>query len=149
MRRLQRLINANKYFRSFRPAGLEDVDFSLVVDQDNAVSVLSRASGDQVLISFPEEYEQWRNSDSFSSRISVAIFVITKINSAARTQKLTEESFDRMLEISQKILDSLADDLSSSHCNLLSGMDLSSVNTVPEYSIFGGWSGYSIELTFE
>lgn len=148
MRRLQRLINANKYFRSFRPAGLEDVDFSLVVDQDNAVSVLSRASGDQVLISFPEEYEQGRN-DNFSSRISAVIFVITKINSAARTHKLTEESFDRMLEISQKILDTLVDDLSSFHCNLLSGMDLSSVNTVPEYSIFGGWSGYSIELTFE
>lgn len=149
MRRLQRLINANKYFRSFRPAGLENVGFSLVVDQENAVSVLSRASGDQVLISFPEEYEQGRNSDSFTSRISVAIFVIAKINSAARTQKLTEESFDRMLGISQKILDALANDLSSFHCNLLSGMDLSSVNIVPEYSIFGGWSGYSIELTFE
>lgn len=149
MKRLQRLINANRYFRNFRPASLENVDFSLVVDQENAVSVLSRASGDQVLISFPEEYEQGRNSDSFTSRISVAIFVIAKINSAAKTQKLTEESFDRMLEISQKILDALADDLSSFHCDLLSGMDLSSVNIVPEYSIFGGWSGYSIELTFE
>ena len=55
-------------------------------------------------------------------------------------------------QIDQKIKDFVDSQLKISEAAssaITSGMDLSSVNTVPEYSIFGGWSGYSIELTFE
>ena len=34
-------------------------------------------------------------------------------------------------------------------CTLVSGLSLSSVQITPEASIFGGWSGWSIELSFE
>ena len=77
MKRLQRLVQATEYFNEFR---LEGATCSIVVDQDNAISVLANASGDQLLISLPEESESGRTTDDWSGRLSVAMFAIAKIN---------------------------------------------------------------------
>ena len=47
------------------------------------------------------------------------------------------------------ILAYIAEETSSQNCRLVTGLALASVDVVPEASVFGGWSGYSIELSFE
>ena len=54
-----------------------------------------------------------------------------------------------LLLIADAILGKISDDTSRNDCNLVSGLSLSSVQITPEASLFGGWSGWSVELSFE
>lgn len=146
MKRLQRLVQATEYFNEFR---LEGATCSIVVDQDNAISVLANASGDQLLISLPEESESGRTTDDWSGRLSVAMFAIAKINGPARTPELACATYARLLTLAQAAVVKLSDDMTAGGCRMLAGISLTGLNVVPEYSIFGGWSGYSIELTLD
>lgn len=146
MKRLQRLARATEYFSDFR---LDGAACSVVVDQDNAISVLANASGDQLLISLPEEYESGRTTDDWSCRLSVAMFFIAKINGPARTPQLARDTYARLLALAQAAACKLSNEITGGGCGLMSGFVITGLNAVPEYSIFGGWSGYSIELTLD
>lgn len=146
MKRLQKLANATEYFYDF---SLPDVVCSVVVDQENAVSTLATATGDRLLISLPEESESGRTTDDWSSRISVAMFAIARINGPARTPQKARDTYSRLLGIAQAAVSKLSDDITGGGCGAVSGLILTGVNVVPEYSVFGGWSGYSIELSLD
>ncbi len=146
MKRLQRLANATEYFYGF---SLPDVVCSVVVDQENAVSALATASGDRLLVSLPEESESGRTTDDYSSRISVAMFAIARINGPACTPKKARETYTRLLGIAQAAVSKLSDDITGGGCGAVAGLVLTGLNVVPEYSVFGGWSGYSIEIALD
>lgn len=149
MKRLSRLINLNDYLRGLRPPSGTEAGVVHVVDQENASAALSRAAGDQILIAVPECVELGRDTDSFSSSISAAFFVLAKVNGPSRTQASADEAYDRLLNLAQEMLRIIEGDLTSGGCRLISGLVLSEVRTVPQYSVFGGWSGWSVEMTFE
>ena len=146
MKRLQRLARATDYFYDF---SIPDVDCSVVVDQDNAISALATASGDQLLISLPEESENGQTTDDYASRVTVAMFAIARINGPACTPKKAREAYSRLLGVAQAAVTRLSDDITGGGCSAVSGLRLIGLNVVPEYSIFGGWSGYSIEITLD
>lgn len=152
MKRLSKLIRLTNYLAGFRLPDYPDIVPVRVVDQENATSQLgSDAAGDQLLIAVPEDREYGQNTDSFSDTLSTAFFVLAKINGPAWTQALADETYSRLLEVSQAILEKLDEDLTGGDigrpCPLLAGLTLTDVNIVPEYSVFGGWSGWSIEIT--
>lgn len=147
MKRLQKLKKLTEYLVGFRLQGYPDIKPIRVVDQENATGQLTKASGDQVLTAMPEAQDYGRDTDSFSESVSTAIFVLAKINGPARTPELADATYLRLLEIAQAILDKLDEDLSSGTCPLLHGFTLTDLNVIPEYSMFGGWSGWSIEIT--
>lgn len=152
MKRLSKLKKLTDYLSTFRVPGYSDIVPVRVVDQENATSQLgSDAYGDQVLIAVPEAREYGRDTDSFSEILSTAFFVLANINGPAWTPALADETYSRLLEVSQAILDKLDADLTGGEagmpCPLLAGLSLTDVNIVPEYSVFGGWSGWSIEIT--
>lgn len=149
MKRLTRLKNLNDYLRSLRLPDGSGTGVVYVVDQENAAAALARASGDQLLIAVPEESEHGRDSDGFSSTLSAAFFAVAKVNGAARTQESAVAAYDRLLGLVQALLLMIERDLTSGGCTLMSGIRLTDVQVVPQYSIFGGWSGWSVELTFE
>ena len=152
MKRLSKLKKLADYLSTFRVPGYSDIVPVRVVDQENATSQLgSDAYGDQVLIAVPEAREYGRDTDSFSEILSTAFFVLANINGPAWTPALADETYSRLLEVSQAILDKFDADLTGGEtgmpCPLLAGLSLTDVNIVPEYSVFGGWSGWSIEIT--
>lgn len=147
MKRLQKLKKLTEYLVGFRLQDYPDIKPIRVVDQENATGQLTKASGDQVLTAMPEAQDYGRDTDSFSESVSTAIFVLAKINGPARTPELADATYLRLLEIAQAILDKLDEDLSSGTCPLLRGFTLTDLNVIPEYSMFGGWSGWSIEIT--
>lgn len=65
------------------------------------------------------------------------------------TPERERKQYGELLDIASQIVERVAADSTSGTCGLLSGMSLASVEIVPEASIFGGWLGYSVELTFE
>lgn len=71
----------------------------------------------------------------------MAIFVLEKGLGLDKTMDLENVQYRKLLLI--------ADDTSGNDCNLVSGLSLSSVQITPEASLFGGWSGWSVELSFE
>ena len=77
------------------------------------------------------------------------MFAIAKINGPARTPELARATYARLLTLAQAAVAKLSDDMTAGGCRMLAGISLTGLNVVPEYSIFGGWSGYSIELTLE
>ena len=149
MKRLSKLINLNNYLRGLRLPEDSGAGIVHVVDQENATAALSKAAGDQLLIAVPEVTERGRDSDSFSSTLSAAFFTLAKVNGPAKTQESAEAAYRRLLELAQSLLSKIESDLTSGGCRLISGLSLTEVQVIPQYSIFGGWSGWSVELTFE
>ena len=151
MKRLAKLRKVTEYLSAFRIPGWPDITPVRVVDGENAASQLSKATGDQVLVALPEARDYGQNTDTFTESVSTAFFVLAKINGASRTVKLADETYLRLLEVSQAILDKLDEDLTGGEtgmpCPQLAGLSLTDVNVVPEYSVFGGWSGWSLEIT--
>ena len=72
-----------------------------------------------------------------------------RVGEGAKTEESENEQYSRLLEIADLILAYIAEETSSQNCRLVTGLALASVDVVPEASVFGGWSGYSIELSFE
>ena len=148
MKRLSRLIKVNDYLRTFTVPDHRGLIPIRVVDQGDATSRLSNATGEQVVIALPE-CTQRGGTDSYVDNIALAFFVLAKITGPARTQELADATFARLLDIANAIVERFCDDMSAGHCPLLNGLSLGSLNVMPEYSLFGGWSGWSVEITHE
>lgn len=149
MKRLSRLRQLTEYLRALKLPESCNAGTALVVDQDNATAALSRASGDMLLIALPEISETGQDSDSFRSTLSAAFFALARVNGPARTQESADGAYDRLLDLVQLLLSRMEGDLSGSGCPLLAGLSLTDVQVVPQYSLFGGWSGWSVEMTFK
>ena len=151
MKRLSKLRKLVSYLQAFSLDDYRDITPIMVVNRENATSQLDKVPGDQVLIALPEAREYGTDSDSFKETLSTAFFVLAKINNMAWTPELADETYRRLLEISRAILDKLTSDLTGGEigmpCPLLAGLTLTDVSIMPEYSLFSGWSGWSIEIT--
>ena len=77
-----------------------------------------------------------------------ALFIITGRLPAA--DPAMQEAYSRLLMLLQACLDKLIEDLSGGEtgapCPMLAGLDISTIDTIPEYSVFGGWSGWYMEI---
>lgn len=147
MKRLQKLIRLNRYLQDFDIPEYPGISPIRVVAAGDATSRLSKVLGDQVLIAIPE-LEQDCDEDSVTDTLTLAFFVIAKISGPARTQQLQDQTFDRLLEVADAILRKLITDMTGLPCEGLAGLSMRNVKVVPEESIFGGWSGWSIEIVF-
>lgn len=116
--------------------------------QADATSRLSRLSGQQLLAARSEAHQDG-GTDSWTSVLSTAIFVLEKGLGTSRTADAEDGQFRRLAELAGEVLERLAEDISSGECGLLSGLRISSVDITPEASIFGGWTGYSIDISFK
>lgn len=145
MKRFQRLISLTEYIEGFSLPGISPI---VTTAQSDATSKLQHLSGIQVLAARPECRQQG-DSDSYSSVLSTAFFVVAKGLGSANTSERERKQYGELLDIASQIVERVAADSTSPTCGLLSGMSLASVEIVPEASIFGGWLGYSVELTFE
>ena len=147
MKRFQKLIKLTEYIGGFSlPA--RGITPLMTTAQSDATSKLAHLSGIQVLAARPECRQQG-DSDSYSSVISTAFFVVSKALGAANTPERESRQYGELLDIAAEIVERITEDATSGNCGLLSGLSLSAVEIVPEASIFGGWLGYSLELTFD
>ena len=55
--------------------------------------------------------------------------------------------YARLLELAELVLAKVSEDCSSGGCTLLLGLSLESAQVTPEASLFGGWRGWSLELS--
>lgn len=147
MKRFQKLANLTEYLNTFIVPGTGERAV-VTTAQADATSKLAQLSGCQVLAARPECHQRG-DSDGYSSEISTAFFIIGKRLEPANTPERENRQFADLLKIAGDIVDKITGDISSGSCNLLSGLSLSNVDIVPESSIFGGWTGYSVELMFE
>ena len=145
MKRLQKLNNLSCYLAAF---SIEGATCAFVVQQADATSRLHSAAGDYVLLARPEMHQDG-DSDAFRQTLSTAIFVLAKGLGAGQTDERSNEQYERLADLAERILQRITDDCTGGRCGLLAGLNLVSVDVVPEYSLFGGWNGYSIELKFE
>lgn len=153
MKRLQRLARVTEYLHRFQVPSYPEITPIITVNQENATSQLARASGDQLLIALPEGRSSGRDSDTFDETVSFAFFALSKVNGPARTPESAQVAYGRLLEILDSCLDQLVQDLTGGEtgepCPQLAGLALTTADVVPEYSVFGGWSGYYMEIVLE
>lgn len=147
MKRLERLIKLTQYLTEFRLPGT-DIDPIRVVNHDHATSRLNNQRGTQILIARPE-VKHSGNSDTYIEFFSTALFVLEKDLGTSRTDSREDEQYDRLLELTSNVLTKIENDAGDFDNPYLKSLTLTSVEIVPETSIFGGWSGYSIELEFQ
>lgn len=147
MKRFQRLIDLTDYIEGFT---LADPKLRPVVTtaQSDATSKLQHLSGVQVLAARPEARMQG-DSDTFTAVLSTAFFVLAKGLGAAATPERERAQYAELLGIASSIVERVCEDATSGSCGLLSGLSVASVEIVPEASVFGGWLGYSVEISFD
>lgn len=153
MKRLVKLAKVTDYLMTFRVPGYPHINPILTVNQENAASQLLRTSGEQLLIAMPEGRLYGKDSDSFDESVSFAVFSLSKVNGPARTPETAETAYTNLLHILDECLNKIIEDLlgtaTDSPCPLLAGLDITTVDVIPEYSIFAGWSGYYMEIVLE
>lgn len=143
MRMLSKLERLDSYLKYLTAAGAR---ISCIINQEDATSRLASAYGMQVLLARPEMKESL--DDLLTPKttvISTVIFVLEKDLGAGRTDETVTAQYDRTLAVADTILSNMCDDLEA--CEL--GLRLTDFNVVPEVSLFGGWNGYSISLSFK
>lgn len=153
MKRLLRLARVTDYLHGFRLPSCPAIVPIMTVNQEDATSQLARASGEQLLIALPEGHSGGRDSDTFDEQVSFAIFALTKVNGPARTTESAKEAYMHLLAILDACLDQLVHDLTGGGtgqpCTPLMGLELTKADVVPEYSVFGSWSGWYMEIVLE
>ena len=153
MKRLQKLARVTEYLTQFQVPGYPDIIPIMTVNQENAASQLQRTYEEQLLIAMPEGRCSGQDSDSFDNSVSFAIFSLSKVNGPARTPETAEIAYAKLLRILDLCLDKIVVDIQGDEktdpCPMLAGLDLTTVDVIPEFSIFGGWSGYYMEVVLE
>lgn len=153
MKRLQKLAMVTEYLYQFRVPSSPDIIPIMTVNQENATSQLARTAGEQLLIALPEGRCNARDTDSFDETVSFALFALAKVNGPARTNESAQLAYGRLLNILEACLMRVALDTTGGEtgapCPLLAGLEITTVDVVPEYSVFGGWSGYYMEIVLE
>lgn len=153
MKRLQRLARVTDYLYRFQVPNRGDIRPILTVNQENATSQLAKAVGEQLLIALPEGRCSSADTDGCDESVSFAIFALSKVNGPARTNESAQVAYGRLLALMDECLDRLSDDLTGGEtgapCPQLAGLDLTLVDVAPQYSVFGGWSGYYAEIVLE
>ncbi len=119
----------------------------LAINSNQASTRLHGQTGTQVLIARPETHQSG-NSDGYSEDITFAIFVIEPMMTSGRTDDLEEVQSDRLLALASEILTRIETDTTTAP-SLILGMSLSQITVDPETEIFGGWSGWSIEVSID
>lgn len=147
MKRFQKLIDLSAYIEGF-PLSEPAVRPVVTTAQADATSKLQHLSGVQVVAARPEARQQG-GSDTFTTVLSTAFFVLDKGLGAAATPERERAQYAALLEIASRIVERVCEDATSGECGLLSGLSVASVEIVPEASVFGGWLGYSVEINFE
>ena len=153
MKRLQKLAKVTEYLTHFQLTEHPDISPIMTVNQENATSQLNRVSGEQLLIAMPEGRCSGQDSDAFDNSVSFAMFALSKVNTPARTPETAEIAYAKLLQILDLCLDKIVVDIQGDEktdpCPMLAGLDLTTVDVIPEYSIFAGWSGYYMEIVLE
>ena len=75
--------------------------------------------------------------------------VVAKGLAQSGDYEMENEQYRLLARLAAAIVDRVMSDSTSGVCNLLSGLAVASVDIAPESSIFGGWCGYSVEISFE
>ena len=146
MKRLEKLNNLTRYLTTFRVPNTDIVPIR-VVNYDHAVGRLTHRKGMVILVARPEISQQG-NEDSFATQFKTVFFVLEKNLGATSTDEREDELFSRCVNVASDLLTEIERASTDWGCEELRGLRLESVEIVPEMSVFGGWSGYSIELTF-
>lgn len=148
MRRLQKLRNLSTYFQTFSLPGTE-CSFKHVTAQGDATTKLDKATGIQVLFARPEYREIGQDQDTHKAYVDTAIFVLAKDLGSSKTEAKENAQYAELENVVEAVLHRIDEDVTSGGCVLLSGFVMSSIRVTPEPLIFGGWCGYSIDLSFE
>jgi hypothetical protein len=145
MKRLEKLTKLNSFLRTLSLADKPEVAFNYVTTESDATSLLDKSAGIQVLIARPELRQSFDDLGvPRSTDLDTAIFVLEKNLGAARTAQTECEQFDRLEEVAEDILNLVFESM----YNCTYGLQVSNLDIRPEVSIFGGWNGYSIAISF-
>lgn len=151
MSRMSKIVRLDKWLKSLTVTATDGSGSSvralMTTAQADATSKLASRSGQQILAARTETVQDG-NVDGFADRLGTALFVLEKGLGTARTPELEDAQFERLAALADRLLGKLAEDMTGGACDLLSGLALVSVTVTPEASVFGGWTGYSIEMTF-
>ena len=111
MKRFQRLISLTEYIEGFSLPGISPI---VTTAQADATSKLQHLSGVQVLAARPECRQQG-DSDSYSSVLSTAFFVVAKGLGPAGTPERERKQYGELLDIASQIVERVAADSTAPH----------------------------------
>ena len=142
MQPIEKLARVSDFLRTMH-VGKVPVIFT--TNAQDATARLNNATGVQIVTSRPELHQT-----GDSTTINAVAFVLIKGLGTTSTPELESEQFDDLLTVTTRlVLDGIVSSTDHYDCvRSLLGIELESYDIVPEASIFGGWLGWSVEMTF-
>ena len=134
------------YLRDFAVEGLPAP--ILGVNNEQTTNALVSKTGPQLVAVYPE-LSHTGNSDCYTETLQSVFFVLDKSLGATRTEVSEFEQYMGLMELADAVLTKIERDTSADPCSPLGGLTLMTAKVAPEGSIFGGWCGYSIEVTMK
>lgn len=144
--RLQRITDLLTYLRDFTVPGLPSP--ILGVDNAQTTSALTSKSGPQLVAAYPEVAHKG-NSDTYVETLQTAFFVLDKALGAARTAEAEFDQYLRLATLADAVLTRIERDTTSPFVSPIGSLTLLTATVTPEASLFGGWVGYTIELSLQ
>lgn len=145
-KRLERISMLMGYLRDFAVEGLPAP--ILGVNNEQTTNALVSKTGPQLVAAYPE-LSHTGNSDCYTETLQSVFFVLDKSLGATRTEVSEFEQYMGLMELADAVLTKIERDTSADPCSPLGGLTLMTAKVAPEGSIFGGWCGYSIEVTMK
>ena len=141
-RNLRRL---DAFLRDFRAPGAQSTLYA--TNNADATSRLDKLDGCRVVIARPEMRSVPIDEDNSTDNLDTAIFVLEKHLGNGWTEEGENAQYSRLLAVAGDIIDRLGEEMASGRCESLAGMRLTSVSMTPELMLFGGWCGWSIDIS--
>lgn len=142
MKPIEKLSKVSAFLRNLNVSAVNAI---FTTGQADATKSLSTAVGSQIVTSRPELHHS-----SGTSTIEAVIFVLDKDLGNGKTPAAEDEQYSDLLNMVDGIIYRINNAIESPGCNSsLLGLQLTDYSIVPETSLFGGWIGWSIDITFE
>ena len=147
-RPINKLATLSAFLQDFGVENDENGDIIQAIyttSESDATSRLHGVSGFQIITARPELH-----GDLTSATYDTVIFVLAPDLGASKTTDTECARYNEGLLLVDQIVNIIEKSCSEGACErLLAGFELKDMDITPETSLFGGWQGWSIELSFE
>ncbi len=140
MKAISDLQRVSRYLENLTVAGKETYFATNTAD---ATAYLKDLTGEQTVAARPELHGPIHRPS-----IDTVIFVLAPALGAARTPQAENQLYDALLRKVETVINGLYA-ATNQGCAELIGLEITNMDITPELSLFGGWQGWSIEVTFE
>lgn len=127
-------------------AAIEISGYVICSTEDQGLKKLKDKAGIRMVAVYPN-YSFEGGQDTYKARHELLFFIVLKQNEGSTDQVELDQysdTQDAMIRLKEYLFNESTESIT--YCHLFPGLDIKTVNIIPEYNVFGGYLGWSMAL---